>query len=226
MNTLNNYLAQRLEPAAISVDELRELLVRLLNYGVVCREENQTERELFDRFLRVEDLARELLDLYGITVHLDRRFEYLRLLPPGSQLPGMEGATEQAFAGSLRARLTQNEVALLLVLRVQYDKALREGKLDEHGFVTESFESLGIAMKNLLGRPLPDKVTERKRLFQHLKQLRLIEFRQEEDIDSSESWLRIHPMIVDFVGGDAVAALQEGLAEEPEAENEEEQDVS
>jgi hypothetical protein len=226
MDTLNNYLAQRLEPAAISVDELRELLVRLLNYGVVCREENQTERELFDRFLRVEDVARELLDLYGITVHLDRRFEYLRLLPPGSQLPGMEGATEQAFAGSLRARLTQNEVALLLVLRVQYDKALREGKLDEHGFVTESFESLGIAMKNLLGRPLPDKVTERKRLFQHLKQLRLIEFRQEEDIDSSESWLRIHPMIVDFVGGDAVAALQEGLAEETEAESEEEQDVS
>jgi hypothetical protein len=33
-------------------------------------------------------------------------------------------------------------------------------------------------------------------------------------------------MIVDFVGGDAVAALQEGLAEETEAESEEEQDVS
>ncbi|MEN8171177.1 MAG: DUF4194 domain-containing protein [Pseudomonadota bacterium] len=225
MDTLDDYLQQRLETSAISLDELRELLVRLLNYGVVCREENQTERELFDRFLRVEEVARELLDLYGITVHLDRRFEYLRLLPPGSQLPGMDGATEQAFAGSLRARLTQNEVALLLVLRVQYDKALREGKLDEHGFVTESFESLGIAMKNLLGRPLPDKITDRKRMFQHLKQLRLIEFLQDEDIDSSESWLRIHPMIVDFVGGDAIAALQQGLPAEPEAENESEEDA-
>lgn len=230
MDTLNDYLQQRLEASAVSLDELRELLVRLLNYGVVCREENQTERELFDRFLRVEEVARELLDLYGISVHLDRRFEYLRLLPPGSQLPGMEGATEQAFAGSLRARLSQHEVALLLVLRVQYDKALREGKLDEHGFVTESFESLGIAMKNLLGRPLPDKVTERKRMFQHLKQLRLIEFRQDEDIDSSESWLRIHPMIVDFVGGDAIAALQQGLPADAdadaEADNEGNDDVS
>lgn len=225
MDTLNDYLQQRLEASAISLDELRELLVRLLNYGVVCREENQTERELFDRFLRVEEVARELLDLYGITVHLDRRFEYLRLLPPGSQLPGMEGAVEQAFAGSLRARLTQHEVALLLVLRVQYDKALREGKLDDHGFVTESFESLGIAMKNLLGRPLPDKVTERKRLFHHLKQLRLIEFRQEEDIDSSESWLRIHPMIVDFIGADAITALQQGLPADPEDESESEEDA-
>jgi len=227
METIGKYLEQRLEAAAVSADELRELLVRLLNYGILCREESQTERELYDRFLRVEDAARELLDLFGIGVLLDRRLEYLRLLPPGSQLPGMEGAAEQAFSGSLRARLSQNEVALLLVLRVQYDKALREGKLDENGFVSESFESLGIAMKNLLGRPLPDKVTERKRLFQRLKQLRLIDFRQEEDVDNSESWLRIHPMIVDFVGGDALAALSEVTALNAEdAESEEDVDVS
>lgn len=227
METLNDYLQQRLESTAVVTGELRELLVRLLNYGILSREESQTERELYDRFLRVEDTVRELLDLFGISVHLDRRLEYLRLLPPGSQVPGMEGAADQAFAGSLRARLSQNEVALLLVLRVQYDKALREGKLDDHGFVSESFESLGIAMKNLLGRPLPEKVTERKRLFQRLKQLRLIDFRQEEDIDNSESWLRIHPMIVDFVSGDALAALSE--AEDfsgEEEESEEGLDVS
>lgn len=225
--TLHDYLEQRLENSAVTLDELRELLVRLLNYGILSRDESQTERELYDRFLRIEEPVRELLDLFGIGLQLDHRFEYLRLLPPGAQIPGMEGAAEQAFAGSLRARLTQQEVALLLVLRVQYDKALREGKLDEGGFVAESFESLGIAMKNLLGRPLPDKVTERRRLFQHLKQLRLIDFRQEEDIDSGESWLRIHPMIVDFVGEGALGALQEGLpAEEAEAADEEDADVS
>ncbi len=227
MESLNNYLQQRLESTAVVTGELRELLVRLLNYGILCREESQTERELYDRFLRVEEPVRELLDLFGISVHLDRRLEYLRLLPPGSQVPGMEGAAEQAFTGSLRARLTQNEVALLLVLRVQYDKALREGKLDENGLVSESFESLGIAMKNLLGRPLPDKITERKRLFQRLKQLRLIDFRQDEDIDNSESWLRIHPMIVDFVSGDVLASLNEVKElNAEEAESVEDTDVS
>ncbi|MGD9170637.1 MAG: DUF4194 domain-containing protein [Candidatus Thiodiazotropha sp.] len=225
--TIHNYLEQRLENSAVTLGELRELLVRLLNYGILSRDESQTERELYDRFLRIEEPVRELLDLFGIGLQLDHRFEYLRLLPPGAQIPGMEGAVGQAFGGSLRARLTQQEVALLLVLRVQYDKALREGKLDEQGFVAESFESLGIAMKNLLGRPLPDKITERRRLFQHLKQLRLIDFRQEEDIDSGESWLRIHPMIVDFVGEEALAALQEGLpTEEAEAADEEDADVS
>jgi hypothetical protein len=228
ISTLHEYLEQRLEPSAVTSNELRELLVRLLNYGILCRDESQTERELYDRFLRIEEPVRELLDLFGIGLQLDHRFEYLRLLPPGAQVPGMEEAAEQAFTGSLRARLTQQEVALLLVLRVQYDKALREGKLDEQGFVAESFESLGIAMKNLLGRPLPDKVTERRRLFQRLKQLRLIDFRQEEDIDNGESWLRIHPMIVDFVGEEALTALQMGLPEPPDDEtaDEEPTDVS
>ncbi|MEJ2424464.1 MAG: DUF4194 domain-containing protein [Candidatus Thiodiazotropha sp.] len=227
-SSLQDYLEQRLEPSAVSLNELRELLVRLLNYGILCRDESQTERELYDRFLRIEEPVRELLELFGIGLQIDHRFEYLRLLPPGTQVPGMEDAAETAFAGSLRARLTQQEVALLLVLRVQYDKALREGKLDEQGFVAESFESLGIAMKNLLGRPLPDKVTERRRLFQRLKQLRIIDFRQDEDIENGESWLRIHPMIVDFVGEEALTALQTGLPEAPddEAADEETSDVS
>ncbi|MEJ2609273.1 MAG: DUF4194 domain-containing protein [Candidatus Thiodiazotropha sp.] len=225
-STIHDHLEQRIKEHAVSLGEVRELLVRLLNYGILCRDESHTERELYDRFLRIEQPVRELLDLFGIGLQLDHRFEYLRLLPPGAQVPGMEGANEQAFSGSLRARLTQHEVALLLVLRVQYDKALREGRLDEQGFVTESFESLGIAMKNLLGRPLSDKVTERRRLFQRLKQLRLIDFRQEEDIDSGESWLRIHPMIVDFVGEEALATLQEGLPDESQEEAPGEEDTN
>jgi len=212
--SLSDYLEERVSARGVALDEFRELLVRLMNYGVLCRDENQAERELYDRFLRVEDAAREYLDMLGIGVHHDRRFEYLRLYPPASRLPGMDGAEDGAFAGSLRARLTQNEVALLLVLRAQYDKALREGKVDEHGFVAESMEALGIAIKSLLGRGLPDKLTERKRLFQRLKTLRLVDYRQDEDLENGEAWLRIHPMIVDFVSPEALAALGESETEE------------
>ncbi|HET8706453.1 MAG TPA: DUF4194 domain-containing protein [Pseudomonadales bacterium] len=206
----SEFLEDRLEKSGISVDELRELMVRMLNYGVLCRNENQTERELYDRFLRVEDLFGELLTLFNVTLHHDRRFEFVRLYPPGARTPGMEAAEEQAFSGSLRARLSQQEVALLLVLRVQYDRAVREGKVDEHGFVSESIEALGIAMKNLLGRALPEKLTERKRLFVRLKQLRLIDFSHEDELENAEAWISIHPMVVDFVSADAVAALREG----------------
>jgi hypothetical protein len=203
---LNDYLQQRLEPAAVSREALQELLIRLLNYGVLAREESITERELYDRFVRIEDIVGEVLALYGITLYHDRRFEYVRLYPPGSRTPQAD-AEEQSFGGSLRARLSQHEVALILVLRAQYDKALREGRIDERGYATEPFEAVSLALKNWLNRSLPERATERRRLFQRLRQLRLIEYR-EEDLEQSEAWLRIHPMIVDFVSRDAVDALQ------------------
>jgi hypothetical protein len=205
---LADFIERRLEASGIALDEFRALLIRLVNYGVLERAESQTEQELYDRFVRVEELIGETLSLYGIMVHHDRRFEYVRLYPPGSRTPGMEQAEEEAFNSSLRARLTQNEVAVVLVLRAQYDKALREAKIDENGFATEPLEALSLAMKNWLNRSLPDKTTERRRIFQRLKQLRLIEYRSDEELDSTEAWIRIHPMIVDFVSADAIEAAR------------------
>lgn len=222
---LSDCLAQPLETAGVTPEEFSELCVRLLNYGVLCRAESQTEQQLYDRYLRIAALVDDYLAVIGVRVLLDRRFEYLRLYPPGAQVPGMDDAEGNAFSGSLRARLRQDEVALLLVLRLQYDKALREGQLDEHGYVRESMESLGIAMKNLLGRNLPDKATDRRRVFQRLRQLRLIDYLQDDDIEAAEAWLRIHPMIVSFVGDDALAAMEQGLPE-TDTESLEADDVS
>jgi len=196
-----------MEAAAVPHAQLQELLIRLLNYGVLVRDESQTTRELYDRFRRIEPVVTEVLDLFGIELHHERKFEYVRLYPPGSRRPGMDNAEEQAFGGSLRARLSQHEIALILVLRAQYDKAIREGKLDDRGFATEPLEAIGLAMKNWLGRSLPDKATERRNVFRRLRQLKLIEYREEEDLDQAEAWVRVHPMIVDFVSNEAIEAL-------------------
>lgn len=208
---LTDVLNRKLEQEDVSHDEFRELVIRLLNYGVLCRDESQTEQQLYDRYLRIADLVQDYLRVMDITIFHDRRFEYLRLYPPGSETPGMEQADATAFSGSLRHKLSQSEVAMVLVLRLQYDKALREGQVDDKGYVTESIEALGIAMKSLLARSLPEKLTERKQLFIRLRQLRLIEFRSEEDLVSGEAWLKIHPMIVAFVSDDAVHALADAI---------------
>lgn len=223
---LSEELRDKLARENISLEEFQELLIRLLNYGVLSRQESQTEQQLYDRYLRSAEWVDEYLSLLGIRIHHDRRFEYIRLYPPGSRMPGMEEASDNAFSGSLRARLTQNEVALILVLRSQYDKALREGKVDEHGYVAESMESISIALKNLLGRTLPEKMTERRRLFQRLRQLRLVQYNQDEALESGEGWLRIHPMIVSFVDDEALLALEQGGVAVNEENSEVEEDVS
>lgn len=210
--SLQDHLERRLEAAAVSYEQLRELLIRLLNYGVLVRDESQTTRELYDRFRRIEDIVEESLALYGIELHHERKFEYVRLYPPGSRRPGMDHAEDEAFGGSLRARLSQHEIALILVLRAQYDKATREGKLDDRGFATEPLEAIGLAMKNWLSRSLPEKATERRAVFRRLRQLKLIEYREDDDLEQAETWIRVHPMIVDFVSNDAIDALNDGAA--------------
>ena len=223
---LSDCVLEVLEREGLALDDFRELCLRLLNNGVLCRAENQIEQQLYDRYLRIEGLVKDYLQLMGVQVLHDSRFAYLRLYPPGSRIPGMEDSETESFAGGMRARLRQDEVALLLVLRLQYDKALREGQLDDEGYVTESLESLSIAMKNLLNRSLPDKVTERKQVFNRLRQLRLIEFRQDEGVDMTEAWIKIHPMIVTFVTDDALGALEEALPADQEETEEEDQYVS
>jgi len=73
---------------------------------------------------------------------------------------------------------------------------------------------LVIALRNLLGRTLPEKLTDRRRLFQRLRQLRLIQYSQDEELESGDSWIKIHPMIVSFVDDEALLALEQNATEE------------
>lgn len=213
INTIN----QELEKQGLSQKEYSELLVRLLDYGVICRDESQVEQSLYDRYLRIEELIVDYLSLLGIRIQHDTRFQFIRLYPPGAQVPGMDDDAQNTGASAFRQRLTQTEIALILVLRAQYDKALREGAVDEQGCVMQSFEGLAIAMRNLLKRSLPENQTERTQLFRRLRQLRLIQLQNSEANNDADVWLRIRPMIMSYVSDDVLAELMAADSEtEPE----------
>jgi hypothetical protein len=203
-------LDQRLETDGFSRQEYSELLIRLLDYGVICRDESQIEQQLYDRYLRLETLARDYLELIGIQIQHDRRFNFVRLFPPGAEVPGLDDSGEGPFNQGFRVRLNQQEVALVLVLRSLYDRALREGKVDDNGCVLASLENITISLRNLLKRSLPDNVTERKHLFKRLRQLRLIQMSQDDAMDEGDFWVRIRPMIMSYVSDDVLGALLEG----------------
>lgn len=200
-------IEQLLEKEGLKQRDFSELLIRLLDYGVICRDESQVEQQLYDRYLRIEEIVNDYLSLMAIRIQHDKRFEFVRLYPPGAQVPGMQEEQEQPFNSGFRVRLNQHEVALVLVLRTQYDKALREGKVDEQGCVMQSLEGLNIAMKNLLKRSLPENITERTQLFRRLRQLRLIQMASDESLDQGDPWLRIRPMIMSYVNDEVLSDL-------------------
>lgn len=186
--------------------EFSELMIRLVDHGVLCRDESKKEAELYDRYLQLGELAEDYLSVLGIRLLHDRQFQMIRLFPPGAEVPGLADA-DSAFNTGLRERLNQAEVALVLVLRAEYDKALREGSLDEHGNVLLSMEALNLSAKNLLGRALPENITERRNLFRRLRQLRLIRSSGDEEVEDTETWITIRPGITSFVTATVLAQL-------------------
>lgn len=210
---LSSVLREQLEKYNLTLDNWRELVQRLLDYGVLCRDDSQVEAELYDRFVRVHELVNDYLSLMGVRFQHDSHFRFVRILPPGARLPGMDDESDEPFNAGLRSRLNQHEVALVLVLRAEYDKALREGSIDEQGCATLSLEAIAMAMKSLLRRSLPENLGERRQAFKRLRQLRLINFFAESDIDSSESWIKIRPLIINLVNNEWLEQIRNHLAE-------------
>ncbi|TNE83504.1 MAG: DUF4194 domain-containing protein [Gammaproteobacteria bacterium] len=203
---LDNALAAR----GVSGEQFSELMIRLLDHGVLCRDENKREAEFYDRYLQVADLVEDYLAVLRVRLLHEPRFYSLRLFPPGAEVPGLAD-NEDAFNNGLRERLNQSEVALILTLRAEYDKALREGQIDENGQVTLPLEALSLTHKNLLGRPLPDGLVQRRELFRRLRQLRLIRYAGDDAMEDSESWLIIRPDITSMVTDTVMAELASGV---------------
>lgn len=209
---IDSLLQEQLEPRGISLAEFSELVIRLLDYGVISRNESQIEASLYDRYLQCSELVEDYLSVIGARIQHDRRFAFVRIFPPGAEVPGMPDLDDTPFNGGFRARPSQQEVAVILVLRAEYEKSLREGQLDEQGRAVISLEGLAIAMHNLLKRSLPEGQVERRNLFRRLRQLRLIQFNHEDDMDNEESWLSIQPSITSFVSAEVLGSLRGGDA--------------
>jgi hypothetical protein len=209
-------LDEALTQCHLTRGEFSELLTRLLDYGVICRDESQVEALLYDRYLRCEQLLRDWLAPLCLRLQHDKRFQYIRLYPPGAEVPGMPDQ-EEPHHGGFRARLNQQEVAAILVLRVEYEKALREGQVDEGGCVTLSLEALELGLRNLLKMTLPDKLAERKTLLKRLRQLRLIQFSGDDGDSAMEIWLRVRPTIAHFVGEASMQQLLSAGQDSPQS---------
>lgn len=210
-------IEEKLKSLHVTRNEFSELLIRLLDYGVISRAESQVEATLYDRYLTCAELVESYLSVISVRIQHDKQFAFLRVYPPGAEVPGLADENDQPFNSGFRARVTQSEVAVILVLRAEYEKSLREGKIDEKGCALISLEGLAIALSNLLKRSLPESLGERKTIFRRLRQLRLVQFNSEDELEGEEGWLQIMPSITSFVSEEVLSSLSESCDDGTEA---------
>lgn len=199
-----DHLSQELENRNLNMTEFRAVLLRLLDKQVIYRNESQVESELYDLFVRMQDVVETYLGILGITVFCNAQLNFVIAYPPGSDIPGVgDGETGPA---ALQRRIHANEAGLMITLRLLYEEKIREGDIDERGCVFVPLETVFTRYLSITKKEMPTAESERRSLFNTLKQLRLVEY---TDLIGTEPWIGIREIIMHFTLNGVAEALSE-----------------
>jgi hypothetical protein len=213
--SITTALREQLADTNISFERFRELLTRLMAYGVLVRDEDRTEQLLYDDARRVQGLLSDYFEVAGLYLHHDANGQYYRLYAPGAVVDGVpEDVNEPVPA--LKARVSADFVATALALRFLYQEKLNQGHIGTNGEALVSFEDVAATLQTQLKRQLPAGNGERLALLKELKRHRLLRFSATFDIADADAYMAVRPTILGIVSNEALAAAleAEGLVEQ------------
>ena len=206
--SLLSHINEQLALANIKPDRFREIISRLMAYGVIVREEERVEQLLYDDARRVEGLLEDYFDIAGFRLHHDSNNQFYRLYVAGAVVDGLpEDILEPT--PSLRARVSPDFVAMALALRFLYQNKLNMGDIQPQGEALVNFEEIAATMQTQLKRPLPNGMGDKMALLAELKRHRLLSYTAEFSISDEDALLAIRPTILGIVSNDALSAALE-----------------
>lgn len=214
-------IMHELDNRNLSIADYRRVILRLLDKQVIYRLESNTEAEIYDLYVRMEDIVNEYLDVIGITVVSNINLHFVIAYPPGSNIPGVHA--EDIGENALQRRIRGDEAGLMITLRLLYEEKIREGEIDENGRAFVSLETVFTRYHSIVKREMPMSETERRSLFGTLKQLRIIEY---SDLTNPEQWIGIREVILHFTLDGVIQVLNEDDRIEADNDVEDVDDVS
>lgn len=206
--SLTTALHEQLAASNLTPERFREILNRLMAYGVLVRDEDHTERLLYDDARRVATLLADYFGVAGLYLHHDINAEFFRLYAPGAVVDGLAEDSQEPVP-ALKARLSADFVAAALALRFLYQEKLNQGYIDTTGEAVVSFEDLAATLQTQLKRQLPTGNGERMTLLAELRRHRLLRFSATFSIADEDAFLAIRPLILGVVSNEALAAALE-----------------
>lgn len=196
---------EQLALANLKQERFREILTRLMAYGVIVRDEDRTEQLLYDDARRVESLLEEYFDIAGFRLYHDSTNQFYRLYAAGAVVDGLPEDVYEATP-SLRSRVSPDFVAMTLALRFLYQNKLNTGDIQPQGEALVSFEEIAATMQTQLKRPLPNSMGDKMALLAELKRHRLLNYTTEFSIADEDALLAIRPTILGIVSNDALSS--------------------
>ena len=196
---LNSYIKNSVSDVNVSVDEFGDIAIYLLDSGVICRDDTKVERNLYDKFIRIEEEMMQYLKIIGVHIYHNREFFSVRAYAPDATHPHSD---DVADGGSSLMRLSINKelAASLLICYLIYEQYRSEARLEDdftavveqHEFITAHAAMLGIDVIQSGSKNIPAEI------YKSLKKLRAINYHS-DFFNSDEYPLIIRPYIYDIV---------------------------
>lgn len=203
--SISNVVREQLAVANIKPERFREIINRLLAYGVIVRDEDKSEQLVYDDIRRVEALLEEYLEVAGFLLYHDITNQFYRLYAPGAIVDGLPEDSLDPVP-CLRARVTPDFVAAALALRFLYQNKLNNGDIQPQGDALVSFEELAATMLTQLKRPLPTNTGDKLALLAELRRHRIITYGSAFSISDEDALLAIRATILGIVSNDALTS--------------------
>lgn len=203
--SISNVVREELAIANMKSERFREIVTRLLAWGVIVRDEDRTEQLMYDDARRIEKLLEDYFDVAGFLLHHDANCQFYRLYAAGAVVDGLPADTLEP-APSLRARVSPDFVAAALALRFLYQNRLNSGYIQPEGDALISFEDLAATLQTQLKRALPASATDKYAVLAELKRHRLIGYKVGFSLTDEDALLAVRPTILGIVSDEALAA--------------------
>jgi hypothetical protein len=209
MSHISHEISRAIAPADVELREFGDLVIALMDRGVICREDSPAEKELYDRYMRCKPMLHDYLDVMGIGVLHNEDFASVRVYAPDANYPG--GLPPEEPSSQMRFSVNADLSAALIICFLLHKQHAAEGRQQEDYSVVVNRDEFYTAHATLLAYdPRPNK-TARDEVVRALGRLKAVTYHS-DFFDNDEYPIIIRPLIYDIVLEEAVQATLERLS--------------
>lgn len=175
MNTnIYNSVFDEVRVIGLDIIDFQDIVTYLLENGVICREDKKVEEAYYDKFVRMESIIKDYLNLINISVEHDEDLYSVRLYAPSSDTP--KSQAEGDVKSALSMRFSSEESAYLLALTILYNQKLNEGLVLDDASVEVNLEEFNTILATSIGYTPHDNKTNREESLRTLHKLKAVKF--------------------------------------------------
>lgn len=203
MSRLNFAVHERLSETSVTDQRFQMIINRLMDRSILVYGDSKPETDLYNDALKIVDLLADFFMVMGCWLVHDTDFHYMRLYPPGADIPGNPSMFAEDDP-ALCDKPNQIEVACILTLYLIHDVNIRGGHADEKGESSVCMEEFRLALKNGFDRNFVSP-REQEEVFKRLRSLKLVRYKADADLNDGDTWIAIRPTISGLVHADIAA---------------------